>query len=282
MGARPSSFKRGGGFLNNVDGVISGYEFTDAFNGVAFVAGRDPKTKKERFHSLYCVISVRVDGADEDVSTTLFVGGADDFEVENDGHTLVPVEEGRELGASTAFAKLITSLCEAGFPDTLLPEDEINYEAVIGTRARFVQRVNEEDTKKLGKRKDPKTGKEYPRTDLVIDQVYDLPSSSPAAKKTTGGKANPPSKSAKGKAAPVAVEEVDINALAQETLVAVLTDAPGNSLAKSKISMKVLTKLMQDPNREEVRKLIFTDEFLGLEDGWTYNKAKQIVTLVTE
>jgi hypothetical protein len=80
MGARPSAFRKsGGGFLNQVDGVIAGYEFTDEFNGVAFVPGK--VAGKDKFHSLYCVLSARVDGAEEDVTTTLFVGGADDFEV---------------------------------------------------------------------------------------------------------------------------------------------------------------------------------------------------------
>ena len=128
MGARPSSFKKSGGFLNGVDGVISGYQFTDEFNGVAFVAGKDPKTKKERFHSLYTVLSVRVDGADEDVTTTLFTGGADDFEVTDDGHTLSPIEEGRELGANTPFAKLVVSLVEAGFPESRSEERRVGKE----------------------------------------------------------------------------------------------------------------------------------------------------------
>lgn len=281
MGARPSSFKRGGGFLNNVDGVISDYQFTDEFNGKPFVPGRDPKTKKERFHSLYCVLSVRLEGADKDETTTLFVGGAEDFVVSEDGHTLTPAEEGRELGASTSFAKFITSLVQAGFPETLLPEDDINYEAIVGTRVRFVQRKNEEDTKKLGKRKDAKTGKEYDRVDLVIDQVYDLPgaTSAPAATKGKAPAKAAPKTAAKGKPAPApAAEEVDIEQLTKDTLVSILADA-GGSIAKSKISMKVLTKLMQDPNREDVRKLVFTDDFLALEDGWTYNKAKQLVTI---
>lgn len=284
MGARPSSFKRSGGFLNNVEGVISGYEFTDEFNGEPFKPGRDPKTKKEKFHSLYCVLSVRVDGADEDVTTTLFVGGAEDFSVEDDGHTLVPTEEGHELGANTSFAKLITSLVEAGFPETNLPEDKINYESIIGTRGRFVQRKNEADTKSLGKRKDKKTGKEYDRTDLVVETVLDLPgtAAAPAPKKpSTGGKANPPSKTAKkpAPAAAAAEPEVDLNDLAATTLVEIVAEA-GGSIPKSKLSMKVLTKLMKHPQREDVRKLVFTDEFLE-QDGapWTYNKAKQTVSV---
>ena len=44
------------------------------------------KTKKEKFHSLYCELSMRVDGADEDVSQHLFAGGFEDFsETSEDG-----------------------------------------------------------------------------------------------------------------------------------------------------------------------------------------------------
>lgn len=247
MGARPSSFKKSGGFLNGVDGVISGYQFTDEFNGVAFVAGKDPKTKKERFHSLYTVLSVRVDGADEDVTTTLFTGGADDFEITDDGHTLSPIEEGRELGANTAFAKLVVSLVEAGFPESNLPEDVINFESIIGTRARFEQRVNVEDTKKLGKRKDKKTGKEYERQDLVITQVYELASKS--------GKTAPKAPVKGAKSAKPAVQ--DISELAGKALLEIV-QAAGGSITKAKLSMKTLTTplLKGNPNRDAVRKFL--------------------------
>ena len=247
MGARPSSFKKSGGFLNGVDGVISGYQFTDEFNGVAFVAGKDPKTKKERFHSLYTVLSVRVDGADEDVTTTLFTGGADDFEVTDDGHTLSPIEEGRELGANTPFAKLVVSLVEAGFPESNLPEDVINFESIIGTRARFEQRVNVEDTKKLGKRKDKKTGKEYERQDLVITQVYEL------ASKIVKAAPKAPVKSAKS----VKPAVQDISELAGEALLEIV-QAAGGSITKAKLSMKTLTTplLKGNPNRDAVRKFL--------------------------
>src|SRR6266850_652894 len=118
MGARPSSFKRGGGFLNGVDGVWSDYIWTDEFNGKPFVPGRDPKTKKERFHTLYMLITAQVDGADEVVTTTLFAGGADDFEISADGKTLSNPEGGPvALGASTSVGRFISSLVDAGFPD---------------------------------------------------------------------------------------------------------------------------------------------------------------------
>ncbi len=282
MGARPSSFKKGGGFLDGVDVVIKNYQFTDQFNGEDFVPGKikgsDGKPM-DKPHTLNVLLTVRVDGATEDTVTTLKAAkNFEDWEVSEDGYTVTPVEEGQNLAAGTAFAKFISSLCSVGgFDENLLPEDSINYEAILNYRVRLVQQVDEERTKKYGQKVDKKTKKAYDRKDLVVDQVYGQEAAAPAKK--TGGKANPPSKTAKGKpAAAPEPEDVDIEQLSKDTLVAIVADA-GGSIAKSKISMKVLTKLMKDPNREDVRKLIFTDDFLALEDGWSYNKAKQLVTI---
>lgn len=280
MGARPSSFKKGGGFLNNVDGVIAGYQFTDEFNGVAFTPGRDPKTKKEKFHSLYAVLSARIDGADEDITTTLFVGAFDDFDISEDGHVLTPVEDGRELGAGTSWAKFITSLVEAGFPEGNLPEDSIDFSSIIGTRVRFKQQTDVEGTKRLGKRKDKKTGKEYDRQDLIVETVYDLPGSKPA---TAGkGKAKPAAAAAgKVKAKPAAAETeedgVDIQELSGTTLVAVL-EANDGTIAKAKLGLQILKQLgTKHPQREDVRAFLADDANLATlaEEGLiTYNKAK--------
>lgn len=314
MGARPSQFKKGGGFLNNVDGVIADYVFTDEFNGEPFRAGKDPKTKKEKFHSLYFLLSGRADGADENVSTSLFAGGADDFNISEDGKTIWDAayeteEEAiaaeaekpgstRSLGAGTALGKFITSLVQAGFPETSLPEDRINFEPIVSTRVRFVQKKDEESTKKLGKRKDAKTGKEYDRQDLLVDQVYDLPGAeAPAAvatpaKKVGVGKTPPTSQAkplggakagAKGKAAAPAA--VDIDALTTTTLTAILAEERDaetgiGSIQKSKLSMRVLKALMKDPNRDDVRKRIFEDAFLGSKDApWAFDKATGVIEM---
>ncbi len=256
MGARPSQFKRGGGgFLNNVDGVISNYEFSDAFNGNAFVPGKDKATGKERFHSLYVLLSARVDGANEDVTTTLFAGSADDFEIEDDGHTVVPVEDGRELGGGTAWGKFVTSLVEAGFPESMLSEDSINFEPIIGTRVRFTQRKNVEDTKKLGKRKG-KDGKEYDRQDLVITEVYDL--AKPATK--SNGKAAAPV-AAKGKKAAPVVQ--DIKELAGAALLEIV-QKQGGSLPKAKVNVRILvTPLLKGSDRrQEVQQWLLDDDNL--------------------
>jgi hypothetical protein len=282
MGARPSQFRKGGGFLNNVDGVITGYEFSDetpAKDGgrEPFKPGKDPKTGKARFHSLYCYLSARADGADEDVSTALFVGGADDWDVSDDGHELIPTKDGQQLGASSSFAKFLGSLCESGFPETRLPEETFDFSPIIGTRVRFIQRVDEDGTKRLGKRKG-KDGKEYNRTDLVVDQVYDLPEGddAPVAAPAKGGKST--SVSGKGKAP----KGEDLNALAQETLAAILADAPGNTINKKNLATKVIMKLTKHPKREDVRGIITSDEFLNNAEGVDYNAKTGAVTLVSD
>lgn len=303
MGARPSQFKKGGGFLNNVDGVITGYTFTDEFNGEPFRPGKDPKTKKDKFHSLNTLLAVRVDGADEDVTTTLFTGGWDDFNVSEDGLTIWDSQyeteeeaiaagtEARQIGANTALAKFINSLVKPvddldnGFPEDKLPEDSINFEPIIGTRVRFVQRDNAEDTKKLGKRKGA-NGKEYSRQDLLVSTVYSLPGAeqeaAPATKAAKGGKV------VKGTKPAVAVKvaakakgngHVDIPELSQTTLQAILAES-GGTTTKTKLGMKVLQKLMKRPDdREEVRNWLFDDKNLSGIEGVTYNKAKGTITL---
>lgn len=277
-GARPSGFKKGGGFLNNVDGVITGYEFTTEFPGAESRPAK--KSGKDDFNPLYAILKVRVDGADEDVATTLFAGSADDFEIEDDGHTLTPVDDSVGLRANTDWARLLTSLVDAGFPESNLPEDRINFEPIIGTRVRFKQERDEAAMVKAARsyrtsngkfnergEKKGKDGKYYPLTYVVVEAVLALPGSGttkgkPAAK-AVAGKPTP----VKGATKPVAgkangkVQE-DLTALADETLQAILADNDGE-IMKSKLPVKIAQKLgVKHPHREEVRRLIYSDEYL--------------------
>jgi hypothetical protein len=292
MGSRPSQFKKGGGFLNGVDGVITGYRFTDEFNGKAFEGGKDPKTKKEKFHSLFCEVSVRVDGADEDVTQHLFAGGYDDFEVSEDGLTLTNPAGGEcNIGGNTSTAKFFGSLVAAGFPEDNFSDDpdSVNFEPAIGARVKFVQRKDEESTRKLGKRKDKKTGKEYDRTDLVIDAVYEVGAAPVAAAPAKGKPA--------GKAKTPAAPAVDVDSLATATVIEIVLKE-GKPTSTQKFSMEslktpTLKSAEAKPFATAIRKRILEAEFLqGLSDGDAiehdgssynvgYNKAKGIVT-VTE
>lgn len=273
MGARPSSFKRGGGFLNNVDGVITDYEFTTEFPGGN--AKSKGSKKNPDFTPLYFVLSARVDGTDEDAQTTLNAGNADNFEISEDGKTLTPVEEGFELSANSALGKFISSLCEAGFPETNLPEDAINYEAIIGTRVRFVQVVNKEATDKYGKRKSKDGKREFDRQDLKVSNVLGLAGTSKAT--TKGGKPAPVVKGKKG-AAPVAE---DTSELAGETLRDILSDTEDGSILKAKLKMRVISKMggVKAPNCGAIVTQLLDDDFLGSVEGVDYDAKTGTISL---
>lgn len=281
MSIRPSSFKRGGGFLDGVDCVITDYRYSDEFNGEPYKAGKikDRNGKLiDKPHSLNVLLSVRVDGADEDTTTTLKAAGDfDAWEVSEDGHDVTPVEPGTEFSAKAAFSKFLASLVkpidgEDGFPEDRLPEDSFDCSPIIGTRIRTVQKVDVERTKEFGKKVDKKTGKEYERKDLVVEHVYSLPgevaskTTKPATGKAAGKTAAPAKSKAAGK-----VETADISEKAGETLRAILSENKG-SFKKTKLSMAVLKRLMKDEDREAVRTWLFNDDNLESVEGVAYDR----------
>lgn len=268
---RIGQFKKSGGFLNNVEGIIADYQFTDSFPGA------DNKKKKGDFNPLYVILSARVDGADEDVTTTMFAGSSDDFEISEDGKTLEPLAEGGSLRTGTPFFKFLESLIEHGFPDSNFEEDVINFEPMIGTRVTYVQVVDEEATKRLGKKKSKDGKKEYARTDLKVSAVLALP----AAEAKSGGKSNLKAVAGgKGKAKQEEPEsdENEFNDDAVKALVAVIDDA-GGEVAKAKLSVKLAQKIgLKNPNREAIRALALSDEFLASEQGWSWNAKKGLAS----
>lgn len=315
-GARPSSFKKGGGFLNNVVATLTKYEFSDGWNGEAFKPGKideykngKPTGKKiDKTQSLNVFLSYRVDGADEDIITTLKAAG--DFNkwaIEDDGYVVVGVDENGDPDPSVnfsnnaAFSKLLASYIKPveggdGFPEERLPEDAFDFRALLGTRARLIQQTDDERTKKFGPRKDKKSGKEYDRQDLVVAEVLELPSEGKAVKgsKTAAKPVVAAKGSTKGKAkAEEEAADTDIEQLAKETLVRILLKKDGKKAEKAKLSMPILKALMNDEeNRDAVRDWIFDDSNLAaLADGdefevdeasysITYNKSKGLITLV--
>lgn len=319
MGARPSSFKKGGGRLNNVAATITGVEFTgdqlvytkgeSGFSREEFTPGKVKKEGggvKDKFHTLNALVSLTVDGATEATIEPMFAGGADDFAISDDGLTIWdaaydtpeaaaeaaedPANKVKELGANTKFANFITSLCEAGFPEVNLPEDRINYEAIVGTRVQLIQR--DDPAMKGKKRIDKATKKEYAYTFTAVDDVLALPDveEAPAAlapkagAKATTTKAAPAAKAPAGKKAPAPVAEPEPEGdLDAETTLALVEAVGKKSPTKvGDLSMWVLKNRMKHPLREEIRSRIVDVAFLATQDGWVYDKATKTVSAVVE
>lgn len=275
MGARPSSFKKGGGYLNEVDATIVGYTFE---------AGETTKVKKgprkgEDFTPLSLVPQFEIDGDDESKdepkTQRLLIGDADAYgDIEEDGQVLM-TPDGQSIGARSEAGIFIASLCDGGFDENLFEDsnESIDFRPMIGTRVRLVQEVNAEKTAKQGKQKG-KNGQEYDRKDLKVATVHAMPEDAPAAPAKGSSKtaAKPAAKG--GKPA-----KVNVGELATDTLKEILGEAKGNTMAKSKISMEVLKKLMKNPAREDVREWLSDTENISGIDGVTFNEKKGTLTL---
>lgn len=282
MGARPSSFKKGGGYLNEVDATIVGYTFEVGEEAVIKKGAR----KGETFTPLSLVPQFEVDGDDESKdepkTQRLLIGDANAYgDVEDDDHTLL-TPEGQAIGAKSEAGLFIASLCSPidggdGFDEELFDDDaeKINFEPMIGTRVRLVQQVNAEKTARQGKQVG-KNKKEYDRKDLLVQSVLESAPAKPAKGGKAAVKPAPAGKPAKGgKPAKVA----DVSEKAVDTLKEILSESKDQTLAKSKLSMAVLKKLMKDSDREAVREWLFDDDNLGGIDGVTFNPKKQTITL---
>ncbi|MFA5354828.1 MAG: hypothetical protein WC291_11415, partial [Thermodesulfovibrionales bacterium] len=46
----------------------------------------------------------------------------------------------------------------------------------------------------------------------------------------------------------------------------------GGSIAKNKLVPPVLSVIKDNPNKKKLTEIIFKDDFLTLQDGWTYEK----------
>jgi len=270
----------GGGFLNGVDGVIQGYEFTTKFP----FASKNPNKKKSDFLSLFMVLRARVDGAEKDVTTTLWGGDASNFEISDDGLTLTLIEDGVVLSGNTSLSHFIGSYDEQS-EEGAMSDDEtvINFEPIIGQRVRFVQvpySADElADLKRRGKAttrpdsKDPK--KQWPLQWLQVDAVYGPAEVNLSAKDKAKGrtKGTAIAKSNGKAAASPSVDELAISTLID------IVKGNGGSIPKSKLSMRVLKALAGNPQQNAVRTLVNTDDFLNLNEGWAFDEKSQTIEI---
>src|SRR5258706_1295764 len=146
MGLLERFRKGGGGFLNNVEAVITGFRFT---TNPDFGSERESTPAKDgAITKLWFALTVVQDGGKPE-TTHLDAGGVDGFEISNDGQTLTPADTATMLWGGTAFLKFYASLVEGGLtePADVEPGDPLDFSHILGVRARFVQ-VKDEDAQK--------------------------------------------------------------------------------------------------------------------------------------
>ena len=275
MGARPSSFFKGGGMFNG-EGKITGYEF---FVGDTTKVKNGPR-KGEDFTPLSLNVSFRMDGADQDVSKRLLIGDADTYGDVTDGNQVLQTPDGQNISAKSEAGIFIATLCDNGFDETRFSDtnESIDYRPMIGTRIVLVNEVNEEKTKRQGKEKNKTTGKEYDRRDLKVARVLALPTATPASgramARTTSASTSNSRANGSGKA------DTALETLASETLVNILADTKEGTLPKSKLRMKVIAALgPKHPQRADVEKLLHNDAFLAAVEGVAYDPADKAQTI---
>jgi hypothetical protein len=262
---RPSSFSRGGngGVLNNADVTFTGYQFVQHTESYEIKKG---DRKGESFTPLNLVVSLRVDGADADVTRRLLVGDAGSYEgISEDGLTL-SLGEGK-FSAKSEAGQFLDSLVEAGFDANEFDEDPstLNIEPVVGRRFQTVQVdiVDDKGVAKthVGKDKDGKPTTFRDKA-LRVAKVYDGVATKAAGKAVVKSGVKKAGKAAK----PVDVSEEAAAALTE------VVAAKGGVIPKAKLRMALLTALTgKTANRDAIIAYLGKDENLDTIEGVEYD-----------
>lgn len=276
-------FKRGGGFLNNVAGLITKLRFTtepDFGKGAT-----TPKVEAGKETPLWAEISARVDGSDKIESTHLFAGGADKFVIGEDETSLTPTEDGVALWGNTAFDNFYASYVDNKGSDVDAGDDgTLNFGHIVGARVQFVQVKDETATKRaaenwkknkgnakknfneLGQKKGS-DGKYYDIRTLQVSEVFSEGNDIDAtpAKGTPAKKAGPATKAAPAKAGKPAAKQTpasdyDVDADAFEVLVTLIGKAKDQKLKKNDLNAAVTRELVNEPVRREAVRKHLADE----------------------
>ena len=272
MGGALSRFKSGGGggFLSNVDATISGYTFTTK-RPMSKVAG---PVKSSDFTPLFVRAEFKVDGAKDAQETSLMAGDGSQWRISKNGHIITPLTEEARLWGGVDFHTFLTTLVkpvdggpgydEANFP-AMEPGEPITFACLIGERVRLVQKVDEVKTAKLGKRRDPKTGKEYDRTYLAVAKYY-------GTAQTTAAKHGKPN----GNVA----DDTEVAELAAKTLANILLDASGSTIKYADLKIKTMTALAGNALRDPVYTYLSDKANLGTISGIVYYPATGVIGFV--
>lgn len=195
--------------------------------------------------------------AGEAVDQYFSVGNASDWMPSDDGREIIAIGKATALNTNSNISLFLQSMLNSGFPAEKMGSD---CSFLDGIKAH-VNRVPAPE--RPGLKKDASSS-DRARTVLIVTAILEIPGEKAAGKKApakAAGKAPAkPAAAAKKPAAATEGEGVDDKAV--ETMLSILADEP-SGIAKSKIPGKVFKLLKDDPDRNDVLKLLSSDEFLN-------------------
>lgn len=258
----------------------------------------DGNDGKKGYSTITAKLEIEKDGADEAIEQYLPAG----FFYPNDGQTISEdgetLEGGAQVGEDSEFARFVASAVEKGAVSEtdLLDEDGngTNFSALVGNRYEFGREINKDrqmaaGKKKLGKKAATSTDDEimkagrqqdkkdktkfYNHTFLVVSSVLGAAKAEKAVDKGTKAVSTKSTKTTNGSGKKSKDAEQDFDA-ADALLVDLLADAK-KPVKKSGLSSLVvrhaLAEDMADDTRDGFRKLFGDDEYLGRENGWSFD-----------
>ena len=273
--------KSGGGYLNGVSGTIVSTKLDST--------DWPGKNGKDPYTTFSLGLGIRSDGADEPVSQFLQGGFLHDGETISEDGSSIEAEHDKALVDETSeLGKFLQSVADAGFDEqTLIDSNFRTFSFLDNQRFTFKRVVDEEATRKFGKRKgktkDGKPG-EFMRDNLLVAEY--LGEAEVVKKGAKASKSAPRSAAAKGGKANGAAKNADADAAIEQAegvlLDIVKASGPvGRAQLSSKVVRYAADHRLDTETREAIRKLVGSEDFLSRQNGWTYDaKSKgQPVTL---
>lgn len=198
------------------------------------------------------------EGGEELEHVQLFsVGGAKDFIPDDTGMGLVKVGSKDAIVKNSNFAVFVQSILDCGFPPERTIDNDISWLKGIKCHVtrKAVTREGMTDQKKEA-------------TVLIVDKLY---------MDEKGGKAKAGAKVgagvAPGKKGAAALDDAFIEE-AKSVLMQVLysdaVQAAGGAIMKNALIGPVLSLIRDNPNKKDLTRIIVSDTFLTLCDGWLY------------
>ena len=203
----------------------------------------------------------------EEVSQNYSMGNASEWKPSDDGKELLAIGKSTAIRTTSNGGIFLQNLVDAGYPAENLGVD---ISVLDGLKAHVIQIPA---PKRSGLKRT--TEKKYEDTILVVDEILEMPGEKKSKSKTKS-KAKGKSTKAKGKASK---PTDDVSAQTEEAVMEVLLNS-GGSIPRKKLPGEVFQVAKALPDRNEIVKMSFDEEFLSVEGhAWVYDPDTETLTM---